>query len=118
MQTIKYSAYPLGKLVCSRQPIGFDDFAPGVNPLRLDRIEPRTLLGRYTRFGLAEHVLGGMVGSAPLQHEVDQIRALGAQTGGELPVELLHRRGVFRLHAHAAGEADPVECRPVELHHI
>src|SRR5215212_11686100 len=40
----EHPAHPVRKLVCSEQPLRLDDFALGVNPLRLDRIEPRTLL--------------------------------------------------------------------------
>src|SRR5919199_2291366 len=65
-----------------------------------------------------KHNATAACGSLTLEHEVDQVGAFRAQTGGKLALELLYRLGASPLHAHAAGEADPVECRPVELHHV
>jgi hypothetical protein len=44
MRTIEDSADPLGKLVSSQKTVRFDDLALAVYPLRLDGVEPRTLL--------------------------------------------------------------------------
>src|ERR671913_2023628 len=44
MGTPKHPAHPVRKLVGSQQPLRLDDFALGVNPLRLDGVKPRTLL--------------------------------------------------------------------------
>src|SRR5918998_2111992 len=44
MRTTEDPTHPLGKLVCPEQPIRLDDLALGVDPLRLDGVEPRTLL--------------------------------------------------------------------------
>src|SRR5919199_314857 len=44
MRTTKRPAYPLGKLVGSEQPFRLDDLALAVYPLRLNGVEPRTLL--------------------------------------------------------------------------
>ena len=39
----------LGQLIGAEQPIGLNDLAPSVDPHRLDRVEPRALLGqKYT----------------------------------------------------------------------
>src|SRR3712207_8196787 len=44
MRTTEHPAYPLGKLVGSKQPVGFYDLALAVYPLWLYGVEPRTLL--------------------------------------------------------------------------
>ena len=46
MRTTKYPAYHLGKLIGSQHPVGLDHFSLAVYPLRLDSVEPRTLLGQ------------------------------------------------------------------------
>src|SRR5215207_2653593 len=46
MRTPEDPAYPVGKLVRPQQTVGFHDLALGVHPLRLDGVEPRTLLGQ------------------------------------------------------------------------
>src|SRR5215207_893758 len=46
MRTTEHPAYPLGKLVCSKQSVGFDDLALSVDPLGLYSVQPRTLLGK------------------------------------------------------------------------
>ena len=50
MQSTKCSAYPLGKLACSRQHIGFDDFAPGVKPFGSIALSHRLCLGDTLAF--------------------------------------------------------------------
>src|SRR3712207_5567766 len=44
MRTTEHPAYPLGKLVGSKQPVGFYDLALAVYPLWFYGVEPRTLL--------------------------------------------------------------------------
>src|SRR5215212_5245239 len=44
MRAIEDPAYPLGKLVCSEEPLRLHDLALGVHPLGLDRVQPRALL--------------------------------------------------------------------------
>src|SRR5215208_3849194 len=44
MRTTEYPAHPPGKLVCSQKPLRLYDLALGVYPLRLDGVQPRTLL--------------------------------------------------------------------------
>src|SRR3712207_6787413 len=44
MRTIENLAYSVGELVRSQEPFGLYDLALGVNPPRLDRVEPRALL--------------------------------------------------------------------------
>jgi hypothetical protein len=46
MRTIEDPTNPLGKLIGSQQPVGLDHFSLAVYPLRLDGVEPRTLLGQ------------------------------------------------------------------------
>src|SRR5215213_1454403 len=46
VRTSEGRAHPLGQLVGRQQPVGLDDLALAVDPLRLHRIEPRTFLGQ------------------------------------------------------------------------
>lgn len=46
MRTAENRAYPLDQLAGHEQPIGLDHLALGVNPLGLDGVQPRALLGQ------------------------------------------------------------------------
>src|SRR5215218_2581031 len=48
VRTSKSRADPLGQLVGTKQTLGLDHLAFAVNPLGLDRVEPRALLGQQT----------------------------------------------------------------------
>ena len=50
MWTTNNPAYPIGKLIGSQQPVGLDHLALAVYPLRLDGVEPRTLLGQKAAY--------------------------------------------------------------------
>src|SRR5215203_2512027 len=47
MRTTENPAYPLGKLVCSEQPLGLYDPALCLYPLGLYGVKPRALLGKH-----------------------------------------------------------------------
>jgi hypothetical protein len=49
VSTAEGPANPVGELVSTKQPLGLNDLAFAMDPLRLDRIEPRTLSGQQTR---------------------------------------------------------------------
>jgi hypothetical protein len=46
MRTIEDPTYSCSEFVSSEQSVGFDDLALAVNPLGLDGVQPRTLLGQ------------------------------------------------------------------------
>src|SRR5215216_250353 len=46
VRTIEDPAYPIRKLISSQKTVGFYDLALSVNPLGLDGVKPRTLLGQ------------------------------------------------------------------------
>src|SRR5215203_5029100 len=46
MRTTKYSAYPIRELVGSKRPVWLYHLSLAVNPLRLDGMQPRALLGQ------------------------------------------------------------------------
>src|SRR3712207_2176732 len=48
MRTIENPAHPLSKLVCSEKSVWLDDLALRVNPLRLNGVQPWTLLRKQT----------------------------------------------------------------------
>src|SRR3712207_6259999 len=48
MRTIENPAHPLSKLVCSEKSVWLDDLALCVNPLRLNGVQPWTLLRKQT----------------------------------------------------------------------
>src|SRR3712207_8872565 len=49
VSTAEDPADPVGKLVNTEQPLGLNYLPLAMNPLRLDRIEPRALGGQQTR---------------------------------------------------------------------
>ncbi len=46
VRTTENPAYPVRKLVCPEQPVGFDNLAFAVYPFRLYGVEPRAPLGK------------------------------------------------------------------------
>src|SRR5215213_3004181 len=50
MRTPEDPTHSVSEFVSTKQFVGLDDFALAVNPLRLDRIEPRTLLGQKATY--------------------------------------------------------------------
>src|SRR5215210_6781237 len=71
-------ANPLGELVSSQQPLGFERLAFGVNPLGLYRIEPRTLGWQQTRYypdPTAACFDTAVVGADPISHPMALVPA-------------------------------------------
>jgi hypothetical protein len=50
MRTTEDPTDPLGKLVSAQETIGLDHFSLAMNPLGLDGVQPRTLLGQQTAY--------------------------------------------------------------------
>src|SRR5215213_7904874 len=97
MSTTEYSAHPVGKLVCSEQPLRLDDLALGVNPLWLDGVEPRTLLRKQATDD--PHALAALFDAAVVRTEPPS-HLLGDMPTGVVPDEkqdlLAHRLKLFQ----------------------
>src|SRR5919199_229248 len=67
VRTTENPAYPIRKLVGSKQPVGLDHFALAVYPLRLYGVQPRTLLRQQATHD--PHSLTALLGSAVVSSE-------------------------------------------------
>src|SRR5215203_5276414 len=74
MRTTENPAYPLGKLVGSKQPLWLEDLALAGHPLGLYGVQPRTLLRKkathdpYSSFAAALLDYSAVVSSEPAPH--------------------------------------------------
>lgn len=65
------TADPVGKLVSAEQPLGLGNLAFAMDPLRLDRVQPRALLGQKARNYPYPTLTGpdlAVVGGDPVAH--------------------------------------------------
>src|SRR5215213_5038815 len=67
MRTTENPAYPIRKLVGSKQPVWLDDLALSVNPLRLYGVQPRTLLRKKATHD--PHSVSALLDSAVVSSE-------------------------------------------------